>query len=141
MPNYESVKKYIDLTIQQVGNIENINEITFIVEFPSTFRIEKPTHPSIQTSVQKGSVVTPNPPGPYLAHMLQTFHTQTIITMLSLHQMHHQIIVRLLHHPFIHLHQIHFMHLSVYPTITIFELLKNSSSNSLVIPLPITRTS
>jgi hypothetical protein len=60
MPNYESVRKYIDLAIEQAGNIENINEITFIVEFPSTFRIEKPTHPSIQSSVRNDSVATPN---------------------------------------------------------------------------------
>jgi hypothetical protein len=62
MPNYESVKKYIDLAIQEAGDIENVNEITFIVEFPSTFRIEKPTNHTIQTSVHKDSVVTPHPP-------------------------------------------------------------------------------
>jgi hypothetical protein len=80
MPNYESVKKYIDLTIQQAGNIENINKITFIVEFPSTFRIEKPTHPSIQTSVQKGSVVTPNSPGPYVTNIPYTNNNHNAFT-------------------------------------------------------------
>jgi hypothetical protein len=65
MPNYESVKKYIDLAIQEAGDFESINEITFIVEFPLTFRIEKPTNHTIQTSVRKDSVVTPHPPDSY----------------------------------------------------------------------------
>jgi hypothetical protein len=75
MPNYESVKKYIDIAIQQAGDIESIDEITFIVEFPSTFRIEKPTNHTIQSSVRKDSDATPNPTDSYTTNVPSTNNT------------------------------------------------------------------
>jgi hypothetical protein len=99
MPNYESVRKYIDLAIQQAGDIENINEIIFVVELPSTFHIKKPTHPSIQSLVQKDSVVTPNQTDPYVTNTPSTNDNHNAFTTPNAPSNHHPFVTSSFHTP------------------------------------------